>query len=227
MGTNTDPYQPIEERFRITRSLIELLLETRHPFTITTKSDRVLRDLDLLKQAAELGLASRCLVGDLARPGDRPNARAARPAPAQAARRDQGAERRRRALPMSRSPRSSRKSPTMSSRRSSKPRSPPGARGGFYLPVRLPHEVAPLFRAWLDEHFPDRAAKVMATIRSLRGGRDNDPDFFSRMRGQGPWADLLRTRFEKAARRYGLSEAKFELRRDLFRPPEGAQMRLI
>ena len=61
-----------------------------------------------------------------------------------------------------------------------------GAPGGFYLPVRLPHEVAPLFRAWLDEHYPDRAAKVMATIRSLRGGRDNDPDFFTRMRGQGP-----------------------------------------
>ena len=60
-----------------------------------------------------------------------------------------------------------------------------GAPGGFYLPVRLPHEVAPLFRAWLDEHYPDRAAKVMATIRSLRGGRDNDPNFFSRMRGQG------------------------------------------
>src|SRR4029453_10647447 len=76
-----------------------------------------------------------------------------------------------------------------------------GARGGFYLPVRLPHEVAPLFRAWLDEHFPDRAGKVMATIQSLRGGRDNDPNFFSRMHGQGPWADLLRTRFEKAAKK--------------------------
>jgi DNA repair photolyase len=84
-----------------------------------------------------------------------------------------------------------------------------------------------LFRAWLDEHYPDRAAKVMATIRSLRGGRDNDPDFFSRMRGQGPWADLLRTRFEKACNRYGLRQAKFPLRTDLFRPPEGKQMRLL
>src|SRR5207253_6106323 len=87
-----------------------------------------------------------------------------------------------------------------------------GARGGFYLPVRLPHEVAPLFRAWLDEHYPDRAAKVMATIRSIRGGRDNDPNFFSRMRGQGAWADLLRTRFDIAAKRYGLRQAKFHLR---------------
>ena len=102
-----------------------------------------------------------------------------------------------------------------------------GARGGFYLPVRLPHEVAPLFRAWLDEHYPNRAAKVMATIRSIRGGRDNDPDFFSRMRGQGPWAELLRTRFEIACKRYGLRQAKFPLRTDLFRPPEGRQMRLL
>jgi DNA repair photolyase len=102
-----------------------------------------------------------------------------------------------------------------------------GARGGFYLPVRLPHEVAPLFRAWLDAHFPDRASKVMATIRSLRGGRDNDPNFFSRMRGQGAWAELLRTRFEIAARRFGLGESKFPMRTDLFQPPEGAQMRLL
>jgi hypothetical protein len=84
-----------------------------------------------------------------------------------------------------------------------------------------------LFRAWLDEHFPDRAAKVMATIRSLRGGRDNDPNFFSRMQGKGPWADLLHTRFDKAVRRYGLAQSKFPLRRDLFVPPEGAQMRLL
>ena len=98
-----------------------------------------------------------------------------------------------------------------------------GAPGGFYLPVRLPHEVAPLFRAWLDEHYPDRAAKVMATIHSLRGGRDNDPDFFSRMRGQGPWADLLRTRFEIACKKYGLRQAKFPLRTDLFRPPRATR----
>jgi DNA repair photolyase len=102
-----------------------------------------------------------------------------------------------------------------------------GAPGGFYLPVRLPHEVAPLFRAWLEEHYPDRAAKVMATIRALRGGRDNDPSFFSRMRGQGPWAELLKTRFEIAAKKYGLRQARFALRTDLFSPPEGAQMRLI
>jgi DNA repair photolyase len=102
-----------------------------------------------------------------------------------------------------------------------------GARAGFYLPVRLPHEVAPLFRAWLDEHYPERAAKVMATIRSMRDGRDNDPDYFTRMQGHGPYADLLRTRFAKAATRSGLSSGKTVLRRDLFRPPNGRQMRLL
>jgi DNA repair photolyase len=101
------------------------------------------------------------------------------------------------------------------------------ARGIFYLPVRLPHEVAPLFRAWLNDHFPDRASKVMATINSLRGGRDNDPNFFSRMRGQGPWAELLKTRFDIAVRKHDLRPARFILRRDLFTPPEGAQMRLL
>jgi DNA repair photolyase len=84
-----------------------------------------------------------------------------------------------------------------------------------------------LFRAWLDERYPDRASKVMATIHSLRGGRDNDPNFFSRMRGQGPWAELLKTRFQIAAKKYGLRQARFQLRTDLFQPPEGEQMRLL
>ena len=102
-----------------------------------------------------------------------------------------------------------------------------GARNAFFIPVRLPHEVAPLFRAWLDEHFPDRAGKVMATIRSLRGGRDNDPDFFTRMKGSGPWADLLRTRFQIACRKHGLNRTRIALRTDLFRAPRGPQGELF
>ena len=102
-----------------------------------------------------------------------------------------------------------------------------GARAVGYIPVRLPWEVAPLFRAWLEEHFPDRAGKVMATIRSIRGGRDNDPDFFSRMQGQGVWADLFRARFRVAQRRHGLDGARIELRRDLFRRPSGPQGELF
>jgi DNA repair photolyase len=102
-----------------------------------------------------------------------------------------------------------------------------GARWAFSLPVRLPHEVAPLFKAWLDEHFSDRAGKVMAIIRSIRDGRENDPDFFTRMRGHGPWADLIRTRFAIAVKKHGLNLDRPRLRTDLFLPPEGDQLRLL
>ena len=226
MGTNTDPYQPIEERWRITRSLIEILLETRHPFSITTKSDRVLRDLDLLRPAAELGIVSVAVsVTSLDPKVSRtlePRAPAARKRlHAVRALNEAGVPCHVAIAPVIPQVTDHELEAIVEAAVESK------ARGAFYLPVRLPHEVAPLFRAWLDEHYPDRAAKVMATIRSLRGGRDNDPNFFSRMRGQGPWADLLKTRFEIAAKKFGLPQAKFALRTDLFRPPEGAQMRLL
>nr|MBA3898273.1 radical SAM protein [Sphingomonadaceae bacterium] len=103
-----------------------------------------------------------------------------------------------------------------------------GAKWVSFIPVRLPWEVAPLFRAWLDEHFPNRAAKVMSMIQSIRGGeRDNDPNFKTRMRGSGPWYDLLVTRFRIACRKHGLNGERAPLRTDLFRPPEGAQGRLF
>ncbi|HET9356080.1 MAG TPA: PA0069 family radical SAM protein [Sphingomicrobium sp.] len=226
MGTNTDPYQPIEERWRVTRSLIELLLETRHPFTITTKSDRVLRDLDLLVPAAKLGIASVAIsVTSL----DPRTARILEPR-APAPRKRLEAVRRLNAEGVPCHVAIAPVVPQITDHELDhivEAAVKAQARGMFYLPVRLPHEVAPLFRAWLDQHFPDRAAKVMATIQSLRGGRDNDPNFFSRMRGQGPWAELLAARFEKAVRRYGAAQSKFPLRRDLFQPPEGAQMRLL
>jgi len=226
MGTNTDPYQPIEERFRITRALIELLLETRHPFSITTKSDRVLRDLDLLKPAAALGIVAVAIsVTSL----DPAISRTLEPRAPSGAKRIAAIK----ALNQAGVPCHVAIAPVIPQITDHEleaivaAAAGAGARGGFYLPVRLPHEVAPLFRAWLDAHHPDRAGKVMATIRSLRGGKDNDPNFFTRMQGQGPWADLLRDRFDKASRKYGLRQAKFALRRDLFRPPEGAQMRLL
>ena len=226
MGTNTDPYQPIEERWRITRALIEVLLETRHPFSITTKSDRVLRDLDLLKPAAELGIVSVAIsVTSL----DPKISRTMEPRAPNCRKRIEAI----RQLNLAGVPCHVAIAPVVPQITDHEleaiveAAAGAGAAGGFYLPVRLPHEVAPLFRAWLAEHFPDRAAKVMATIASLRGGRDNDPNFFSRMTGKGPWADLIRTRFEIAAKKHGLGASKFGLRRDLFRPPEGAQMRLL
>ena len=102
-----------------------------------------------------------------------------------------------------------------------------GAAGAFFLPVRLPHEVAPLFRSWLDEHFPDRAAKVMNIIREIRGGKDNDPNFFTRLQGFGPWAELMRTRLAVAMRKHGLNTERHKLRTDLFEPPQGPQLRLL
>ena len=226
MGTNTDPYQPIEERWRVTRSVIELLLETRHPFTITTKSDRVLRDLDLLVPAAKLGIASVAIsVTSL----DPRTARLMEPRATAPRKRLEAVRRLNEAgvpchvaiAPVVPQVTDHELDHLVEAAAKAK------ARGAFYLPVRLPQEVAPLFRAWLEQHFPDRAGKVMATINSLRGGRDNDPNFFTRMRGQGAWADLLKTRFEKAIQRYGLPQSKFPLKRDLFVPPAGAQMRLL
>ncbi len=226
MGTNTDPYQPIEDNWRVTRSLIELLLETRHPFTITTKSDRVLRDMDLLVPAAKLGIVSVAIsITSL----DPAIARTLEPR-APATRKRLAAVK---ALNDAGVPAYVAIAPVVPQitdhelEHIVEAAVAAGARGAFYLPIRLPHEVAPLFRAWLDAHYPDRAAKVMATIQSMRGGRDNDPDFHSRMQGQGAWADLLRARFDKAAKRYGLGNMKISLCRDLFVPPEGAQMRLL
>lgn len=226
LGTNTDPYQPIEEHWRVTRSVLELLLETRHPFTITTKSDRVLRDLDIIAPAAKLGLAAVAIsVTSLD-----PNIHRTLEPRAPAARKRLAAIR---ALTNAGVPAYVSVAPIIPQITDHEieaivaAAAEAGARGGFCLPVRLPHEVAPLFRAWLDEHYPDRAAKVMATIQAMRGGKDNDPNFFSRMKGKGPWGDLIRTRFELAARKHGLMRAKFALRCDLFEPPQGDQLRLL
>ena len=226
LGTNTDPYQPIEEHWRVTRSVIELLLETRHPFTITTKSDRVLRDLDIIAPAARLGIASVAISVTSLDPKIHKTLEPRAPA----ARKRLAAIR---ALTDAGVPAYVSVSPIIPQITDHEieaivaAAAEAGARGAFGLPVRLPHEVAPLFRAWLDEHYPDRAGKVMATIRAIRGGKDNDPNFFSRMRGQGPWSDLIRTRFELACKRYGLGRAKFALRCDLFEPPQGDQLRLL
>lgn len=226
LGTNTDPYQPIEEHWQVTRSVIALLLECRHPFTITTKSDRVLRDLDILKPAAALGIASVAIsVTSL----DPRLGRTLEPR-APAGRKRIEAIRRLNSEGVPCSVAIAPVIPQITDHELEaivEAAAEAGARGGFFLPVRLPHEVAPLFRDWLKKHFPDRAGKVMNVIRHMRGGRDNDPQFFSRMRGQGPWADLLARRFELAANKYGLLKTSVPLRRDLFEPPQGDQLRLL
>ncbi|MDB5717239.1 MAG: repair photolyase [Sphingomonas bacterium] len=227
LGTNTDPYQPIEEHWRITRSILEILAETRHPLTITTKSNRVVRDVDILAPMAADGLAAVCVsITSL----DPAIARTLEPRAPQPKRRLAAV----RALSDAGVPAYVSIAPVIPGitdheiEHIVEAAAEAGARGAFFLPVRLPFEVAPLFRAWLEEHFPDRAAKVMAIIQSLRGGRDNDPDFFTRMQGQGPWADLMRTRFRIAMRKQGLGAMRLSLRTDLFRAPErGGQLRLL
>jgi DNA repair photolyase len=225
MGTNTDPYQPIEATWRITRACIEVLAECRHPLMITTKSDRVLRDVDLLRGMAgdglvAVGISLTTLDPALAR---RMEPRAAHPAKRLAAIR---------ALSAAGVPVNACLSPIIPAINDHEiealvaAAAEAGAVSVSNIPVRLPHEVAPLFRDWLDAHFPDRAAKVMHIIQSMRGGRDNDPHFGSRMRGAGPYADLIRTRMAAARRRHGLEGARVALRHDLFEAPSD-QLRLL
>lgn len=225
-GTNTDPYQPIEGTWRITRGCIEVLAEANHPLTITTKSDRVVRDLDLLVPMAAKQLVAVAVSVTSLDPRIAMTLEPRAPAPERrltAVRRlaDAGVPAYVSIAPVV---------PAITDHEIEhivERAAESGARGAFFLPVRLPFEVAPLFRAWLDAHFPDRAGKVMATIQSIRGGRGNDPDFFTRMRGQGPWAELLRRRFQVACRRAGFGGERIALRTYLFRRPKGSQGELF
>lgn len=228
LGTNTDPYQPIEREWRITRAILEVLHACDHPLVITTKSDRVVRDVDLLAPMAAKRLAAVAISITSLDPAIAMTVEPRAPTPT----RRLAAVR---ALADAGVPVYVNMAPVIPAITDNEVESvvaqaaAAGALGVSFIPVRLPWEVAPLFRAWLDTHFPDRAGKVMATIQSLRGGRDNDPNFGSRMRGQGPWGDLLRTRFRLARRRAGLPDERrgLDLRCDLFRPPAGAQGELF
>ena len=226
MGTNTDPYQPIEKDWRITRECLEVLAECRHPLYLTTKSDRIVRDTDILaRMAAEQLVFVMISVTSL----DSQVARTLEPRAPHPEKRLAAV----RTLSEAGIPVQVNVAPVIPAitdheldaiiERAAQA----GAVDASFIPVRLPHEVAPLFREWLDVHYPDRAGKVMAIIRELRGGRDNDPRFHSRMRGQGVWGDLLRMRFRKALARHGLPRPVPPIRSDLFRPPEGAQYSLF
>ena len=225
-GTNTDPYQPIEKDWRITRGCLEVLAETQHPLTITTKSDRVLCDLDLLSAMAAKQLVSVAVSITSLDPRIAMTLEPRAPAP----HRRLAAIR---ALSAAGVPAYVSIAPVIPAitdhelEHLLEAAAEAGARAAFFIPVRLPWEVAPLFKAWLETHFPDRAGKVMATIAALRDGRENDPGFFTRMRGSGPWADLLRTRFAIACRKHGLDQKRIALRTDLFRPPIGPQGELF
>ena len=204
-----------------------MLEECGHLVTVTTKSDRVLDDLPVLARMAERGLAG---VSISVTALDRTIARTLEPRAATPARRLHAIER----LAAAGVPVQVSVSPVIPFVTDHElegvlqAASERGARRATMIPVRLPHEVAPLLREWLAHHHPDRLERVMHTIQAMRGGRDNDPTFGSRMRGDGVWADLLRRRFRLACRRFGLKGERLKLDCGQFVPPEvDGQMRLL
>jgi DNA repair photolyase len=218
MGTNTDPYQPIERRFRITRAVLDLCRETGHPVSITTKSDRVLKDLDVLQALARDRLV-RVMVSVTTR--DPALARAMEPRAAAPHRRLAAI----RALAAARVPVSVSASPMIPALNDHEleaileAAAAAGADHATAIPLRLPDEVAPLFEAWLRHHRPDRAERVLNAIRAMRDGHLNDPRFGSRMRGSGEWARLLALRLAAARCRHGLDRPIPPLATDRFRHP--------
>jgi len=227
MGTNTDPYQPIERDYRITRQVLEVCLEARHPVTITTKSDRVLMDADLLEAMACEKLVAVSMSVTTLDPvlSAKLEPRCAAPAKRLAAL----GKLVERGVPVHCS-----LSPVIPAITDEFMEgiivrvAQLGVRSVGWIPLRLPHEVAPLFREWLAVHFPERAGKVMSIVRDMRGGRDNDPNFHSRFKAQGVWAEVFRARFNLACRKAGIGKVRFELDCSRFRPPEvDGQLRLL
>lgn len=218
LGANTDPYQPVEKRLRVTRSILEVLQKYQHPVSIVTKGALIVRDLDLLGALAQRRLAGvmvslTTLDDDLKR---RLEPRAASPAARLAMIRR---------LHAAGVPVGTLIAPVIPGltdhelERLLEAAAEAGARCAGYAVLRLPHELGGLFRDWLATHYPERARHVMSRVHSIRGGRDNDPQFGSRMRGSGVDAALLRKRFELATRRLGLdARFGFELDTSLFRP---------
>ncbi|WP_246072152.1 PA0069 family radical SAM protein [Martelella lutilitoris] len=225
IGTNTDPYQPVERTWRIMRQLLEVLAEANHPVSITTKSALVLRDLDLLSAMAEKHLVKLMVsVTTL----DRKLARAMEPRAATPPRRLETI----RTLSEHGIPVGISVAPVIPAltdheiERILDSGKAAGAREASYILLRLPLEVAPLFKDWLLEHHPERYRHVMSLIRSMRGGKDYDAEFGKRMKGSGPYAWQIARRFELATKRLGLARRGGALREDLFQPPDGAGTQL-
>jgi DNA repair photolyase len=219
MGTNTDPYQPAERKHKLTRGILELLLETRHPVTITTKSALVVRDLDILKPMAELNLVRVALsITSM----DHKLSRKMEPRASTPEKRLETV----RLLSEAGVPTTVMAAPMipaindMELERILDAAAAQGARDASAILVRLPLEVRDIFREWLLRHFPDRVSHVMGLIRDARGGKDNDPNFHTRFVGDGPYATLIRQRVDRARERYGLNKPIPPLRTDLFTPPK-------
>ena len=227
LGANTDPYQPIERRFGVTRAVLEVLAETRHPVAITTRSTLVLRDLELLRAMAVDGLVSvyvsittfdTALKRRLEPRSAAPLARLHVLRELSAAGIPVGVM----AAPMIPAVNDAELETILERAAES------GVRRAGYVLLRLPREVKDLFGAWLAEHLPERAAHVMSLVQATHGGHDNETRFERRMAGSGAWATLLRDRFRLACRRLGLNaDRELALNTSLFRAPSGGgQMHL-
>lgn len=218
LGTNTDPYQPVEAEYRVMREVLEVLAPCAHPTAITTKGSLIERDLDLLAPMAAKGLLR---VGVSVTTLDAGLSRRLEPRAPAPARRLQtmarlaaaGVPVRVMVAPVIPGLTDHEIEPILHAAREA------GAAAASWIMLRLPREVSPLFQDWLAEHAPGRLAKVMARVRELHGGRDYDPAWGRRMRGEGVWAEMIGRRFDVAARRLGLDAQMPPLRRDLFRPP--------
>jgi DNA repair photolyase len=228
IGTNTDPYQPIERRYRIMRRVLEVLSAANHPVGIVTKSALVLRDLDLLTSMAERGLVKVALsVTTL----DRKLARAMEPRASTPDRRlktlkrlvDAGVPTSVMVAPVVPSLTDMEMEPILERAAAA------GVRQAGYVLLRLPLEIGDLFTEWLQANCPDRANRVLSLMRSTRGGRLYEAKWGERMTGEGPYAWMIGRRFELAAERLGLNERSVELRTDLFTPPAlpGQQLALF
>ncbi len=228
LGTNTDPYQPIERERQITRSVLEVLERTGHPVGIVTKSALVVRDIDILTAMARRGLAKVALsVTTL----DKRIARAMEPRAATPAKRLDAV----RQLSEAGIPTAVMVAPIVPGltdaeiERILAASRDAGATEAGYVLLRLPLEIKDLFREWLATEFPDRASRVIHLMQSMHGGRDYVSEFGVRQRGTGPYAEQIGKRFRLAAKRLALNERRQSLRTDLFRPPvlAGQQMRLF
>lgn len=226
IGTNTDPYQPIEKQYRIMREILEVLEARGHPVGIVTKSALVTRDIDILSRLAERGLAKVALsVTTL----DRMLARTMEPRASTPTKRleairqlsDAGVPASVMVAPIVPGLNDPELERILDSARAA------GAREAGYVILRLPLEVAPIFKDWLLRHYPDRYRHVMSLIRSMRDGKDYDSEWGKRMKGAGPYAWQIGRRFEIAAKRLGLNVERRQLRTDQFVAGSGAGEQLM
>ena len=226
LGINTDAYQPTEKRHKITRQLLEVLLECKHPVSLLSKSALIERDIDLLKEMAKYHLISTAIsITSL----DRNLSNSLEPRAADPARRLRTV----RTLSEAGIPTSIMMAPIIPAINDEEIESvlsasaQAGARSAGYVVLRLPHELKTVFTDWLNTHFPMRANKVMRKVSELHGGKVYDAAFFQRQRGVGVYADLIKTRFDRAKRKYFKQGPRQPLRVDLFVPPGGKQAKMF